>query len=236
MLFVCLLIAVPMGAIVGWLTDRFETSVSQAMFPRKRWTYLMRSGRRVNALGPWRYPLVAASWRLGGCAMILLCAVIFHKHVVFRTTQYRDPSFLRGELVPAWQPRPDAGPEADGPVGRRLFTQIEESADRLSSVVPTRRASGPGRAVASADLDIADPDAENPGRGTCRNSARFGPFVAIGRPGEEVSEIGAARMYVEDDDWEVVVSDLLNRPVHWPSFRQVKRRGCAGSWPGSAAI
>ena len=47
----------------------------------------------------------------------------------------------------------------------------------------------------------------------------FGPFVAIGRPGEEVSEIGAARMYVEDDDWEVVVSDLLNRPPHWPSFR-----------------
>ena len=41
---------------------------------------------------------------------------------------------------------------------------------------------------------------------------RFGPFVAIGKPGEELPEMGAARMYVGDDDWQAVVSHLLNRP------------------------
>jgi hypothetical protein len=38
-----------------------------------------------------------------------------------------------------------------------------------------------------------------------------GPFVAIGRPGEELPELGAERMYVEDDEWQAVISGLLMR-------------------------
>jgi hypothetical protein len=41
---------------------------------------------------------------------------------------------------------------------------------------------------------------------------RAGPLVAIGKPGEELPGLGAARMYVGHDDWQAVVHDLLNRP------------------------
>jgi hypothetical protein len=40
---------------------------------------------------------------------------------------------------------------------------------------------------------------------------RIGPFVAIGRPGEELPELGAARMYVSDNDWQQVVGDFLEK-------------------------
>ena len=35
-----------------------------------------------------------------------------------------------------------------------------------------------------------------------------GPFVAIGIPGEELPELGAARTYVGDAEWKAVVSGL----------------------------
>jgi hypothetical protein len=40
---------------------------------------------------------------------------------------------------------------------------------------------------------------------------RFGPFVAIGRPGELLATSGADRMYVPDADWKTVVLDYLSK-------------------------
>jgi hypothetical protein len=39
----------------------------------------------------------------------------------------------------------------------------------------------------------------------------IGPLIAIGRPGEELSYFGAARVYVGDGDWHKQVGDLLSR-------------------------
>ncbi|MCP3852640.1 MAG: hypothetical protein GY694_20795 [Gammaproteobacteria bacterium] len=39
----------------------------------------------------------------------------------------------------------------------------------------------------------------------------IGPYVAIGRPGENLSAMGAAKMYVSDDEWQAVISDLFNK-------------------------
>ena len=38
-----------------------------------------------------------------------------------------------------------------------------------------------------------------------------GPFVAIGAPGERLPPLGAARLYLEDDNWKSKVQELLNR-------------------------
>jgi hypothetical protein len=38
-----------------------------------------------------------------------------------------------------------------------------------------------------------------------------GPVVAIGRPGEALATPGAARLYVDDESWQVTVLDLLGR-------------------------
>jgi hypothetical protein len=37
----------------------------------------------------------------------------------------------------------------------------------------------------------------------------FGPCIAIGQPGEKFSDLGAARMYVENDKWKDKVRELL---------------------------
>ena len=40
---------------------------------------------------------------------------------------------------------------------------------------------------------------------------RAGPVVAIGRPGEALPELGAARLYVGDDQWRNKITDLMKR-------------------------
>ena len=39
--------------------------------------------------------------------------------------------------------------------------------------------------------------------------SHFGPFVAVGRPGERLPEVGAHRFYVSDSDWQDVVRKLV---------------------------
>ena len=41
--------------------------------------------------------------------------------------------------------------------------------------------------------------------------SQFGPFVAIGRPGEALPEAGAARVYVDDVNWQSAVQELLGK-------------------------
>jgi TM2 domain-containing membrane protein YozV len=40
---------------------------------------------------------------------------------------------------------------------------------------------------------------------------RVGPVIAIGKPGEPLPELGAARLYVGDADWKAKVTDMLAR-------------------------
>ena len=40
---------------------------------------------------------------------------------------------------------------------------------------------------------------------------RIGPVVAIGKPGEELPSLGAARLYVTNDAWQATVSALMRR-------------------------
>ena len=40
---------------------------------------------------------------------------------------------------------------------------------------------------------------------------RVGPVIAIGKPGEPLPELGAARLYVSDADWKAKVTDMIAR-------------------------
>ena len=40
---------------------------------------------------------------------------------------------------------------------------------------------------------------------------RVGPVVAIGKPGELLPELGAARLYASDNEWRTVITDLMRR-------------------------
>ncbi|HET7157429.1 MAG TPA: TM2 domain-containing protein [Burkholderiales bacterium] len=39
---------------------------------------------------------------------------------------------------------------------------------------------------------------------------RVGPVIAIGKPGEKLPQLGAARLYVSDEEWRAVVGKLMN--------------------------
>jgi TM2 domain-containing membrane protein YozV len=41
--------------------------------------------------------------------------------------------------------------------------------------------------------------------------ARVGPVIAIGKPGERLPQLGAARLYVDDDHWRDTIDDLMAR-------------------------
>lgn len=41
--------------------------------------------------------------------------------------------------------------------------------------------------------------------------ARLGPLIAIGKPGEPLPELGAARLYVAHDQWQQTVAELMRR-------------------------
>ena len=41
--------------------------------------------------------------------------------------------------------------------------------------------------------------------------SRVGPVVAIGRPGEPLPQLGAARLYVGDDEWRGTITNLMRR-------------------------
>jgi len=45
----------------------------------------------------------------------------------------------------------------------------------------------------------------------CHALNRIAPLIAVGRPGEKLPEIGAARFYVSEGEWRVAVVDLLQR-------------------------
>jgi hypothetical protein len=40
---------------------------------------------------------------------------------------------------------------------------------------------------------------------------QLGSFIAIGRPGEQLPELGAVRLYVKDDQWQDTVLDLMRK-------------------------
>ena len=75
-----------------------------------------------------------------------------------------------------------------------------------------------GRIPAPESVDIPDPflsltymAAVSPEQELARILGRVGPVVAIGRPGEPLPELGAARLYASDDEWRDVIRDLMRR-------------------------
>jgi hypothetical protein len=40
---------------------------------------------------------------------------------------------------------------------------------------------------------------------------KIGPYIALGRPNEELPELGSSKLYVPNNEWQDTVRDLLNR-------------------------
>jgi hypothetical protein len=58
-------------------------------------------------------------------------------------------------------------------------------------------------------LGLAGLNRPNEERALSNVMSRVGPFIAIGRPNEKLPTLGAARIYVSDNEWQKVVEELL---------------------------
>lgn len=101
----------------------------------------------------------------------------------------------------------------------RLKTQLERMKSRSAvKALESRKAKRPTFYLRSFDLDerIAKPSfirnfypLPNAEQRVATQMNRLGPLIAIGRPGEKLPALGAARFYVSDELWQAKVADVV---------------------------
>jgi len=125
-------------------------------------------------------------WLLGGAAVFLGASWMIDVGRRMRT--------LDGWELMRDDPRP--------PV---IFLRPFQEDDRRTYDAPVGRRQG-GETVPAATGAPATRE-----RAIARQLGQIGPFVAVGKPGDSLAPLGAARIYVADAEWQSVVTSLVNR-------------------------
>ncbi len=193
--------------VLGGLTERAATAVARMLHERPQWKFRTADEGKIDAHGPWRYPTLAFFWSLCGWLFLITCWTPFLGGgawymqllgcgmflVLWRTCQImarkRRSRSAREALAESSRP-PIVYLRSFRHDGRRLQEGLWYAYTRMFLVLLAR----------------------SPEELLARTLGRFGPFVGIGKPGEDLPELGAERMYVGDGDWQAVVSELLHRP------------------------
>jgi len=203
-LYTWMAVALPAAFLGGWL-DRWISSWVRKLNPQRQWIYLTTKGVRIRALAPWRHPALAWFWRLLGVGFIGTCWI----HFVTAGTNGSGLAFnsiLIG-LACLILAKKRSGLSVDTLVRR----------DPRPPVVYLRSFRDDGRKMQEGiwyqwQQSLYALIAKTMEQRLARAARKLGPFIAIGKPGEELPELGAARMYVSDHDWQAVVTDFLTRP------------------------
>jgi hypothetical protein len=198
--------------VAGCTLERFVTGTARLLHPRLRWAYVTADGRRVAALGPWRHPLLALLWRVVGWLFVLTCWVpLVHGRDdnwfgraggVLTLLVLSRMCFVVASKCTARSARDVLAATREPPI---VYLRSFRDDGRLSN---------PGVLETVGNVFLANTFLllkRTVEQRLARIMSGFGPFVAIGKPGEELAETGAGRMYVSDDDWQTVVADLLGR-------------------------
>ena len=193
--------------LVGGLLERGSMAIARTVSVPEHWTYKTANGQRIEARGPWRHPVFARLWRLNGWVFILTCWLPLLMEEPGVNKVFHSGAWLVLGLLCRLLAKKRTAHSA--------HQAFRESAN--PPVIYLRSFRDDGRKVREGAWHFYTHSIFAPLTGTveerlARIMCRFGPFVAIGKPGEEIPEMGAARMYVGDDDWQIVVSDLLRRP------------------------
>ena len=199
-------VVVPVGAVLGWLANRIQVSFSHLRFPREKFVFKTAKGKEIRAGAvdiPAGIAALVVDWP--SAQLHILDPAVYPRRVAGRPHSAFGYDVCPGEAVslasaaaPAQSANCPGLPKKPPIVYLRSFRHDGKLRPGESSVLAVplfARASF--KPTAEEQLSIA--------------LNKFGPLVAIGKPGEEVPEIGAARMYVSDDDWQDVVLELLDR-------------------------
>ena len=193
---------------IGGCFGRTRPGPAKYEAARQKWQFIASDGKVIEAHSPRQYPEGAACWRL---AAALLAVSSFMQLWLQPDLAYKIQGFLASVLV-AWccvvLARRRTALDARECVEKDERPPIVYLRSFRHDGRRTREDPGCEFTYGAYALLLARTVEETLGR----VMSRFGPFVAIGRPGEELPELGAARMYVEDDDWQLVVATLLEEP------------------------
>jgi hypothetical protein len=198
---VWLAVTVP-AAVLGGCLDQWLTWSVRWLNPQRQWTYVTSKGVRIKALAPWKHPVLACLWVVIGTGFIGTSWL----HVFSTGVGMVFNSIVIG-LVCLVLARKRSGKSVDELLGD----------DPRTPVIYLRSFADDGRKMREGIWyqffqSLYALIARTVEQRLARAVRKYGPFIAIGRPGEDLPELGAARMYVSDNDWQEVVTDFLTRP------------------------
>jgi hypothetical protein len=188
------------GFLLGGAFDILMTAAARGIGSRQQWTYHTRDGKSFPVYGPWRNPVLAVGWSVVGWALLLTCWVPF---VVSSNLLGVLAAFALGQACRTLARK-----------HRAVSARAALEKDRRPPIVYLRSFQDdglfyPGTFFLVNDWlrTLSEKTAEE---NLSTALAPFGPVVAIGRPEEEMPEVGAARIYVGDDHWQDLILDLLS--------------------------
>jgi hypothetical protein len=198
-------------AIQGGAIEIVLTKVSRRLTPRQVGTYRTKAGQRIQVYPPWRDLTLAGVWfalalvALGTCWIPATLASRVKPLPIFALVMATATCFTSAAVLYVLGRRRSA-PSAIERLRR----------DPRPPVVYLRSFRDDGRRVEEGVLpELAKAFWRAVGwtveQRLVAILGRVGPVVAIGRPGEELPEEGAARMYVADAEWPDLVLDLLDK-------------------------
>lgn len=206
-----LLWPVPWATIGGSLQWRLALSSGKA--GRKEWCYRTIEGRLYSASSPTSRPLIALAFRIVAVAAWVCAAIEAVRAIrVFEDFEEVIDSaisgvalYLTGHAV-WWVGRQWSGPSAERLLGgnkRQIVLYLRSFQDDGSRTLSDWPAMTIGALFYLLFSSVEQRFSKRLGT--------IGSFVAVGRPSETLPEIGAARMYLRDEDWQSVVKDLILR-------------------------
>jgi hypothetical protein len=205
-------------AFLGGLLDVALTRVSRRLSPRQSGAYLTIDGRSIDTYPPWRDLTLARVWF--GLALVMLIAVVAKLVTCWAPVAFvlgQEPQPILVAVIASGVCITDAA--VFYVLGRRRSAPAAVDVlrrDPSPPVVYLRSFRDDGRRLEEGILhELGNALKSIIGRTVEQRLAailrKVGPVVAIGRPGEDLPEEGAARMYVAECDWRDVVLDLLSR-------------------------
>jgi hypothetical protein len=179
--------------------------------PGKPWTYTAADGRTYPARSPRARPVVASALCAGAIGLWALAVFLA---VLVCWSPAKEPFetvialFLLGFFGEAWwaigrrwrTPSAEFLARHDGPRPILYLRSFLDDGSSLKAGKPW----GLSHGVDSWRNDSVE-------RRLAKALGRVGPLVAVGRPGDTLPPLGAARLYLGDEHWQAVVSDLLAR-------------------------
>jgi hypothetical protein len=204
--------------VLGAYLDRLLFNLLLARSRRNQWSYVMSSGKAVKAFSPWQAPILANIW--------LLFAFVFWAS--FWVPCYWGECFIRendGTYTHTTLVIPDSlveyvlvGSICYIAAKRRKAVSVETllAKDRRRPVIYLRPFGDDGKQMQGGLWYELSDSVRALRRKTIEQRlakafTKLGPFIAIGRPGELLPDLGAARMYVDNEVWQEVVEDLTSK-------------------------